>query len=99
VDAVSELLIAEVELVDGLPPGLDHKDWVGYWQRSLEPLRQHPGRWARITRMRSRFAGGVANGINRKRLKMPPGIWRASVRAGQLYVCFCGDMPTPKAAE
>ena len=82
-----------LELVDVLP-GIVY--WrAGIWRKRLEPLRAHPGVWARVRlRDASKQKGtlaSMAHHINVHATTLPPGIWRAASRGGDLYVCFCGD--------
>jgi hypothetical protein len=39
------------------------------------------------------------NGSHQRYSLMPSGIWRAAVRDGELYVCFCGEVPALRAAQ
>lgn len=77
----------QLDLVDGLPRNLREKD---FWKRVLEPLRQHPGRWARVTKHDRKYTPSIAGAINRRALHLPR-IWRAAIREGLLYVCYCGE--------
>ena len=83
---------ATIDLVGGLPPCLFGSE-AGIWVRSLEKLMEHPGVWARVTlKIPRKYVGSCVNAINRRRYtQLPPGIWRAARRGGDLYVCFCGD--------
>jgi hypothetical protein len=74
----------QIEFVDELP------EVVGKtWQERLAPLVERPGTWARIE-TGLKHPQAVATAINKGRIKLD-GIYRATFRQGQLYVCYCGD--------
>jgi hypothetical protein len=96
---------ADLEFVDGLPRKPND---LARWVMVLNRLKGHPGRWAKLTfKVPRRALPNVAVAINRgvrrpdgthrRYSLLPSGIWRAAVRGGELYVCFCGEMPIKQA--
>lgn len=86
----------DLEFFDHLPR-TDHLGW-GVWEKWLTPLIQHPGKWARVrckTRKRSTLLC-LAQRINHRQIRMPPGIWRAATRNGEIYVCYCSAESEPQ---
>lgn len=81
---------ARVEFVEALPPGGMEK---GVWIKRLEPLREHPGVWARVSveGMTKLSHIRIASAVNKRRILLPPGMWRGAIRSGVLYICYCGD--------
>jgi hypothetical protein len=58
------------------PPDPARPRWAGRWVEKLQPLMEHPKRWAVVdTRDGSENARTCVNNLRSGRIKTPPGQW------------------------
>jgi hypothetical protein len=82
------------------PPLAASGGGVGHWTRTLAPLVEHPGRWARVYTTTRRSAGTTARHLRHGRYHIPPGRWEFTSRKlsedqGGVYARYLGPEEPP----
>lgn len=88
----------EFHFVDAPPPRTYAQGKPGKWATALERLKEHPGQWARIRRMKKQSAYAVKGAITKGRDKhIDPAEWEIVARPdpedkryGYVYARYVG---------